>query len=80
VTENRSSDLDVLVSGAGIAGPAVAFWLHRHGARVTVVEKADGVRAGGQAVDVKGDVHRTVLERMGISTSCAPTRPGASTR
>lgn len=66
MTENRSSDLDVLVSGAGIAGPAVAFWLHRHGARVTVVEKADGVRAGGQAVDVKGDVHRTVLERMGI--------------
>jgi 2-polyprenyl-6-methoxyphenol hydroxylase-like FAD-dependent oxidoreductase len=59
-------DLDVLVSGASIAGPALAYWLQRHGARVTVVEKAPALRTGGQAVDVKGDVHRTVLERMGV--------------
>ena len=37
----------VLVSGAGIAGPALAFWLHRHGFVPTVVEVAPGgVRAG----------------------------------
>ncbi|MHA6617438.1 FAD-dependent monooxygenase [Pseudonocardia sp. DLS-67] len=66
MTETRPLDLDVLVSGASIAGPALAFWLQRYGARVTVVEKAPVLRPGGQAVDVKGDVHRTVLERMGI--------------
>ena len=56
----------VLISGASIAGPALAFWLERYGFDVTVVEKASKVRAGGQAVDFKGDTHRTVLERMGI--------------
>jgi 2-polyprenyl-6-methoxyphenol hydroxylase-like FAD-dependent oxidoreductase len=60
------SSSTVLVSGAGIAGPAVAYWLHRYGFDVTVVEKADGIRPGGQAVDFKGPVHRTVLDRMGI--------------
>jgi 2-polyprenyl-6-methoxyphenol hydroxylase-like FAD-dependent oxidoreductase len=66
MTRKRPLDLDVLVSGASIAGPALAFWLQRFGARVTVVEKAATLRTGGQAVDVKGDVHRTVLERMGV--------------
>ena len=56
----------VLISGASIGGPAMAFWLHRYGFDVTVVEKADTIRAGGQAVDFKGPIHRTVLERMGI--------------
>ena len=56
----------VLISGASIAGPALAHWLARYGFDVTVLEKASAVRAGGQAVDFKGPVHRTVLERMGI--------------
>ena len=56
----------VLISGASIAGPALAFWLVRYGFRVSVVEKADRVRSGGQAVDFKGVTHRTVLDRMGI--------------
>lgn len=56
----------VLVSGASIAGPALAHWLDRFGFDVTVVEKAPAVRPGGQAVDFKGAVHRTVLERTGI--------------
>jgi 2-polyprenyl-6-methoxyphenol hydroxylase-like FAD-dependent oxidoreductase len=55
----------VLISGAGIAGPALAFWLHRTGAEVTVVEKAPGLRPGGHAVDVRG-VARGVVERMGL--------------
>ncbi|MFF3640704.1 FAD-dependent monooxygenase [Streptomyces sp. NPDC002564] len=58
--------LDVLISGASIAGPALALWLTRHGARVTVLEKAPALREGGFAVDFRGDVHRTVLRRMGI--------------
>ncbi|MPZ83548.1 MAG: FAD-dependent oxidoreductase [Actinophytocola sp.] len=56
----------VLISGASIAGPALALWLARYGCTVTVVEKAATPRPGGQAVDFKGATHRTVLERMGI--------------
>lgn len=37
----------VLISGASIAGPALAFWLNRHGYEVTVVEKAGTLRSGG---------------------------------
>ncbi|AWS43131.1 FAD-dependent monooxygenase [Streptosporangium sp. 'caverna'] len=59
-------NITVLISGASIAGPALAYWLNRYGHTVTVVEKAPGLRAGGQAVDFKGVTHRTVLDRMGI--------------
>jgi 2-polyprenyl-6-methoxyphenol hydroxylase-like FAD-dependent oxidoreductase len=55
----------VLISGGGIAGPALAFWLSRAGADVTVVEKAPAPRPGGQTVDIRG-VARTVVERMGL--------------
>ncbi|MEU6991296.1 FAD-dependent monooxygenase [Streptomyces sp. NPDC046465] len=58
--------LNVLISGAGVAGPALALWLTRYGARVTVLEKAPALREGGFAVDFRGDVHRTVLRRTGI--------------
>ncbi|HVX46108.1 MAG TPA: FAD-dependent monooxygenase [Mycobacteriales bacterium] len=56
----------VLISGASIAGPALAYWLDRYGCAVTLVERAPALRPGGQAVDFKGATHRTVLERMGI--------------
>lgn len=56
----------VLISGASIGGPALAFWLERYGFEVTIVEKADGIRRGGQAVDFKGPIHLAVLERMGV--------------
>jgi 2-polyprenyl-6-methoxyphenol hydroxylase-like FAD-dependent oxidoreductase len=56
----------VLISGASIAGPALAYWLHRYGFDVTVVERAPALRPGGQAIDFKGRTHLTVLERMGI--------------
>jgi len=56
---------DVLISGAGIAGPAVAYWLRRAGFRPTVVERAPAPRPGGQAVDLRG-AGRTVTQRMGL--------------
>ncbi|ADJ46938.1 FAD-dependent oxidoreductase [Amycolatopsis mediterranei S699] len=56
----------VLISGASIAGPALACLLTRYGCTVTIVERAPALRPGGQAVDFKGATHRTVLERMGI--------------
>lgn len=55
----------VLISGAGIAGPALAHWLTRRGYRVVVVEIARGVRPGGQTVDLRG-AGRGVVERMGL--------------
>ncbi|WP_433457765.1 FAD-dependent monooxygenase [Micromonospora sp. CA-248212] len=55
----------ILISGASIAGPALAFWLARFGFSPTVVERAPRLREGGNGVDVRGQaVH--VAERMGI--------------
>ncbi|MGW2250775.1 FAD-dependent monooxygenase [Kitasatospora sp. NPDC001660] len=56
----------VLISGASIAGPALAHWLGRYGFEVTVVELAPALRGGGQDVDFRGATHLTVLERMGV--------------
>ncbi|MFC8087010.1 FAD-dependent monooxygenase [Streptomyces sp. NPDC057340] len=55
----------VLISGAGIAGCALAFWLNRHGYGVTVVERAGTLRSGGYPIDVRGTA-LDVVERMGI--------------
>lgn len=55
----------VLISGASIAGPALACWLHRHGFSVTVVERSDGIRSGGYPIDLRGTAI-TVADRMGL--------------
>ena len=55
----------ILISGAGVAGPALAHWLTRNGYRVVVVELAPGIRPGGQTVDLRG-AGRAVVERMGV--------------
>ncbi|TDL64008.1 FAD-dependent oxidoreductase [Rhodococcus qingshengii] len=55
----------VLISGASIAGPALAYWLHRHGFNVTVIERAPALRAGGYGVDIRGAAI-SVLKGMGI--------------
>jgi 2-polyprenyl-6-methoxyphenol hydroxylase-like FAD-dependent oxidoreductase len=57
--------MNVLISGAGVGGPTLAYWLARHGFRVTVVERAGAPRSSGNPVDVRGPaVH--VAERMGV--------------
>ncbi|GAB2972718.1 FAD-dependent monooxygenase [Amycolatopsis acidiphila] len=58
--------MNILISGASIAGPALAYWLDRSGHRVTVVEKSSELRTGGQAVDFKGATHLEVLTKMGV--------------
>ncbi|OEV22758.1 hypothetical protein AN219_26930, partial [Streptomyces nanshensis] len=55
----------VLISGASVAGPALAHWLDRYGFHVTVVERAPGLRPGGQAVDVRGTAIEAAA-RMGV--------------
>ena len=57
---------NILISGASIAGPAIAYWLGRRGFTPTVVERAPGLRGGGYAVDFRGGVHLGILEKMGI--------------
>ena len=56
----------ILISGASVAGPALTYWLRRHGFRPTVVERAPQLRGGGYAVDFRGRAHLSVLDRMGI--------------
>ena len=55
----------VLISGAGVAGPALAHWLWEYGHRVIVLELAPGIRPGGQTVDLRG-AGADVVERMGL--------------
>ncbi|MET8143466.1 FAD-dependent monooxygenase [Sphaerisporangium sp. NPDC005288] len=57
--------MNVLISGASVAGPALAYWLRHHGFEVTVVERAATPRPGGYKVDLRG-VAVEVARRMGI--------------
>jgi 2-polyprenyl-6-methoxyphenol hydroxylase-like FAD-dependent oxidoreductase len=63
--EFHMSGCNILVCGAGVAGPVVAFFLTQAGARVTIVEKAPSLRTGGQNVDVRG-LGLKVLRFMGV--------------
>ncbi|WP_317933365.1 FAD-dependent monooxygenase [Halioxenophilus sp. WMMB6] len=55
----------VLISGASIAGPALAYWLQHYGYTPTLVERAPGPRPGGHAIDVRGSALE-VLRAMGL--------------
>lgn len=63
----------VLISGASIAGPALGYWLHRHGFEVTIIERAPALRVGGQAIDVRG-VALDVVDRMGLLSALREVR------
>jgi 2-polyprenyl-6-methoxyphenol hydroxylase-like FAD-dependent oxidoreductase len=55
----------VLISGAGVAGPAFAHWMLRAGHDVTLIEAAPGFRTGGYVIDFWGTGY-TVAQKMGI--------------
>ena len=55
-----------LISGAGVAGPALAIALGRHGIDPTVVETAQKLRTSGFAVDFRGATHMSVLTELGV--------------
>lgn len=57
--------MKVLIVGAGIAGPTLAFWLNKSGHEVTIVEHAPELRAGGYLIDFWG-AGFDVAEKMGI--------------
>ena len=66
---------NVLISGAGVAGSTLAYWLARNGFKPTVVERSQGLRSSGNPVDVRGPV-LPVVEAMGV----VPSLRAAATR
>lgn len=57
--------MSVLISGAGIAGPTLAYWLSVCGVKSTLVEQAPQLRTGGYAIDFWG-LGFDIAEGMGI--------------
>ena len=57
--------LNILISGGGIAGPTLAYWLVRAGAKVTIVERSPSLRTAGQTIDIR-DAGREVIKRMSL--------------
>lgn len=68
----------MLISGASIAGPVLAYWLTRHGFCVTVVERAPALRkTGGHAVDLFRPA-MNISEKMGVLPSIEERATGAN--
>ncbi|KAG6009355.1 hypothetical protein E4U21_002663 [Claviceps maximensis] len=65
VQMQNKKPLRVLIAGAGIAGPALAFWLQRLGHSITIIERWDSLRACGQQIDLRRQGIEAV-KRMGI--------------
>ena len=61
----------ILVSGAGVAGPTLAYWLLRHGFTPTLVEIAPQLRTGGYIIDFWG-AGFDIANRMGMLPSLRP--------
>jgi 2-polyprenyl-6-methoxyphenol hydroxylase-like FAD-dependent oxidoreductase len=57
--------MQIAISGAGVAGPALAHWLDRTGHEPTLIEQSPRFRTGGYVIDFWGVGYR-VAERMGI--------------
>ena len=58
---------DILISGAGIAGTSLAFWLKKFGFNPTIIEISPSIREGGYAIDFMG-AGFDVAEKMGIAS------------
>src|SRR5436853_449796 len=63
--EGSKTMKNVLISGAGVAGISLAYWLRRNGFTPTVVERSRGIRDGGYKVDIRGAAV-DVVKRMGV--------------
>jgi 2-polyprenyl-6-methoxyphenol hydroxylase-like FAD-dependent oxidoreductase len=56
---------NILISGAGIAGTTLAYWLKKFGFNPTIIENSPALREGGHAIDFMG-AGFDVAEKMGI--------------
>lgn len=61
----NTKNTSILISGASIAGPTLAYWLKRYGFTPTVIERAPQLREGGYPVDVRFEAVQ-VAKLMGI--------------
>jgi 2-polyprenyl-6-methoxyphenol hydroxylase-like FAD-dependent oxidoreductase len=61
----NTKNTTILISGASIAGPTLAYWLKRYGFTPTVIERAPQLRAGGYPIDVRFEAVQ-VAKLMGI--------------
>ena len=55
----------IIINGAGIAGPTLAYWLRKAGHEVVLVEAAPQLRSGGYVIDF-GLVGYDIAEKMGL--------------
>ena len=63
---------NILISGAGIAGVTLAYWLKKFGFNPTIIEVSPTLREGGYAIDFMGAGY-DVAEKMGIIPALAKT-------
>jgi 2-polyprenyl-6-methoxyphenol hydroxylase-like FAD-dependent oxidoreductase len=63
--QSKYDNKSVLISGIGIAGPALAYWLTHFRFKTTLVEKSPVLRTGGYVIDFWGRAF-DVAEKMGI--------------
>lgn len=63
----------VLIVGAGVAGPALCYWLNRHGFSPSLVEKSKSLRCGGYAIDIRG-IAVEVVQEMGLYSTLVERR------
>lgn len=71
----KSGNKKVLISGASIAGPTLAFWLAKYGYDVTVIERSKSLRLGGQNLDVRG-AGRAIARMMDIEKEILAANTG----
>lgn len=57
--------MKIIINGAGIAGPTLAYWLRKAGHEVLLVEAAPALRRGGYVIDF-GLVGYDIAEKMGL--------------
>jgi 2-polyprenyl-6-methoxyphenol hydroxylase-like FAD-dependent oxidoreductase len=64
---NLHAPLNILISGSGIAGPCLAFWLHKllPTCTITILERSPVPRHGGQAVDLRS-ASVPIVTKMGL--------------
>lgn len=67
----------ILIVGAGIAGPAVAFWLKKYGFEPTIIERKSGLDQGGYAIDLRG-IAVDVAKKMAIYDKICEMRTSIS--
>jgi 2-polyprenyl-6-methoxyphenol hydroxylase-like FAD-dependent oxidoreductase len=65
----KTAPRKILISGGGVAGPALAYWLtrspHLSGLDITIVERSTSPRTTGQAIDLRGPGVQ-VMQLMGL--------------